>query len=280
MVMRTLIFIFLSGLTLSAQTVAPNRALLAKSVARQVSGGGADTNVITSGLIHYISSVDFDGTGNGTSVSAWNDRTAGAHNWSAPGTAPVVDGTITAGGHKTVRFNSTAANLRTAKFFTAGYSGLEIMAVFRLAADPPSADSSRVFLFTDVSGEHSEQPYSDTAWYENFGTTLRGAWDAATNAATSFVCYDIAVKSDASLYDGWMNDDHFIHGESGLYGGVSSFAYAYSGSETYYFLGDPDATYSIVGNIAAILIWNRYLGDSERTYMRNYMNTNYGTTIP
>ncbi len=234
----------------------------------------APPTFITSGLIHYIESDVFDGSSGGTSVTAWNDLTANGNNWASVGTAPTVNSTNTANGHKTVRFEPSKF-MRVAKFFQTGYAGLEIMAVFKLDADPPNvAGSSRVFEFnkgTDIP----EQPYVDGNWYECFGRTTRPSiGDPTTNAAAAFFCYNISSKADGTAYDVWLNAENLLHL-------TSSYTYQYTGSEgSYYYLGDGVSSLSIKGSIAAIYIWNRRLDTGERTTMRTYINGKWGTSIP
>ncbi len=227
---------------------------------------------VSSGLLHYIESDDFDGVSNGTSVTAWNDKSGNSHNWSSPGVPrPTVDGSITAGGHKTVAFGA-AARLSITKWFSTGYSGLEVMAVFKLSADPP-AGSSRMFVF-NYSTDPSEQPYSDGNFYEHFGRTTRpSSGNPTTNAASAFVCYDIASKADGTAYDLWLNADNFSHLTTG-------YTYQYTSSESSYFLGDGYASSFGNGNLAAIYIWDHYLSTPDRTTMRTYINTKWGTSIP
>ncbi len=233
-----------------------------------------NVTIVTGGLIHGLESDTFDTITNNAPVTFWGDMSGvgGANNWTAPGTAPTVDGIITAGGHKTVKFGSAAAILRASKFLTNGYSGLEIMAVFKLSADPP-AGSSRMFVF-NYSTDPSEQPYSDGNFYERFGRTTRpSSGNPTTNAASAFVCYDIASKADGTAYDLWLNADNFSHLTTG-------YTYQYTSSETYYFLGDGYANSFANGNLAAIYIWDHYLSDPDRTQMRTYINGKWGTLIP
>ncbi len=236
---------------------------------------------VLSGLILRNESSDFDAVANSTPVTQWLDRSGGNHNWSATN-PPVVDRAITANGHATVKFISgTPAVLQQSSYFgPTGFLGLEVMAVYRHAVDPPvGSDVGPVFMFNRQDANVSHQPFSDDHFYENFGETVRmDLGVSGVNTSASFICYNLSVKADGTLYDAYLNSVNFFHA-------VAGYTFNQQGANDVvagYFLGASSAIPSgalFTGNVAALYVWNRTLTTTERTAMRAYITRIYGVTF-
>jgi hypothetical protein len=196
-----------------------------------------------------------------------------------------VDQAITANGHATIKNTGGPPGqaLGQAAFFGAGgFTGLEVMAVYKHAADPPS-DPNGVggcFQFTQQDVFPPHQPWTDGHFYEDFGLTTRTDLGLpGVNTAAAFVCYNISVKSDNTSYNAWVKSANFFSIAGGYVftqQGVHDAADGYRlGVVRWYGMQD----YYFTGNTAAIYVWNRQLTAGERTSMRNYITAVYGTAF-
>lgn len=259
---------------------------------------------VTSGLLLRNEGYDFDALSNGASITQWNDLSGNGHHWldtNNAGTAnftkanggtittskTTISQTLKANGHATVRFigpvNGACALQQTKFFGASGFTGLEAMIVYRIDADPPvgNNDPASPFQFNHPLAQFPNHvPFTDGHIYEGFGRTDRpDMGDPTASFQTAFRLYNVASKADGSQYDIWVDTQNLVHVTSG-------YTYQQQGQEasndSLYFLGLGEwytvGVYCLPGNIAACYVWNRVLTAGERTSMRTYINSVYGTS--
>jgi hypothetical protein len=251
-------------------------------------------------LLQQTESFDFDSTPDGTLISPWLDKTPYHNNWVHYVTDPVVDGTITAGGHKTLRFSGTGTcGLKSInKFIPNGLTGMELMVIFRAAVDPPPTRNAVITYQTTPNeaggtvATHADQGanpavagcggagpfYLETFCVDNtLGAVANcgpflNLGTPATNTASEFVCYNLSAESGGP-FDAFINSEHFFTSPTG-------FPFISQGTEIFYTVGwglnsNGSADY-FAGNIAAVYLWKRALTSDERDKARIYIAQKWG----
>lgn len=247
----------------------------------------SDPFPVTPGLLLRNESYDFDGSSGGTGILNWNDHSGGNHFWTAETTNPTVDQTIKANGHATVKFVAGSSNSysQTDFFASSGYSGLEMMIVYRHAADPPNDPDGAggAITFNQNNNDSSHQPYADGNFYENFALSARrNIGNPTTSVSSAFVCYNIAAAADGSAYDAWINSEHLYTSSSYTFnqkGIIDQNGSANAGYRMGRAISVGFKSYFFKGNIACCYVWNRRLSSGERTSMQAYITSVYGISF-
>lgn len=242
--------------------------------------------LVSSGLIHWIESTDFDGQGNGSAISSWKDKTPYGNNWTNLGCT--VDTSTTANGHATVRFDGSSFAMTQPPFLPAAataFTGMEVFCCYKRDADPPVAGVTQGAAFMFNHGQltfPAHQPWLDGHFYECFGRADRpDIGDPATSTATTFIVYNVSVAANGTSYNAWINTENFFTASSGYTFITAGFdIQGRSGYTQVYTLGRSDfygsTTYYLAGNIAGLYLYNRQLTTSERNQVRTYIKNVFG----
>lgn len=258
---------------------------------------------VRNGLLLQSDSYVFDPVADTTAASSWADLSGNGRDWSAwsagnvnvinvGSTAvgnPTVDQTIKANGHATLKFvgAGTPQLLKQAIFFGAsGFTGLEVMCVFRRTADPPATSqvAGTPFQFVHpLTTFPNHVPFTDSHVYEGFARTTRpDDGNPTTDLSTAFRLYNVAAASTNDAFDIWIDTENLEHltgsytfsqqGEEAVNHNSLSLLY-YVGMGTDY----SGNVYPYAGNLACVYVWNRRLTTAERAIMKAYINRIYGT---
>lgn len=259
---------------------------------------------VTGSLILQSDSYDFDRNAAGANISTWKDKSGFGRDWIAgtgnvnitggvglqASTPPTVDQSATVNGHASIRFagSPTPQWFNQAIFFGAsGFSGLEVMCVFKRDADPPatSQNAGEPFQFVHPLATFPNHcPFTDSHVYEGFARTTRpDDGNPTTSLSSAFRLYDIASASTNDAYDIWIDTENLTHlTGSYIFSQQGQEAVNVGATSLLYFLGmgaDYSGTvYMYQGNIACCYVWSRRLSTTERATMRTYINNLYGTT--
>lgn len=259
---------------------------------------------VTSGLLIQSDSLDFDAIADTTALTTWLDHSGNGKTWALWGgpamsiinqgsrtiTAPTVDQTIKANGHATIKFvgGATPQLLQQSIFFGAsGFTGLEVMCVFRRNADPPAVSEAAGTPFQFIhplSTFPNHVPFTDGNVYEGMALTTRPNFgNPTTSMSSAFRMYDVAAAQDGTAYDIWIDTENFVHlttgytfsqqREEAVFHNEFSLLYYVGFGTDYGGIGYPYA-----GNVACVYVWNRRLTSGERALMRTFLNTRYGTS--
>jgi len=283
----------------------------------ELSGDNDADSLVTEDLIQWLESSDFDGSGDGTDIHQWTDKTGLLHHMthgvgnaggiSGSDISPTVDQTRKLNGHATVRFGGNQVLVSSAGLFIppSGLTGLEIIVIYKLDANPPPAGQGSVFsyqrtanififspFFIWVSNSPNQPVGSIFAgvgttghWMEPFAngtdqTLMTGNLDLGVSPidpSAGFAAYNLAAAADGSSFKAWMNSNNFASFGMGQYTfrsrGTLETTYTLGGAINYGLGGSFNYTHC---NIAGLYLWSRRLTNDERAQVRRYLANLWG----
>lgn len=229
---------------------------------------------VLSGLQYWFKADSLTGLSNNDPVAAMTDFSGNSRNFTAT-TSPDTRGlfkTNQINGLPAIQFTHDGNSATTTNTtysgpnFLAAYTEGEVFVVIKAANDPAanSLVGSWANWGTDFNVVH--YPFTDGTIYDDFGASVRkNTGNPATNLA-SWNLYNVSSKAGS-----WVNR---INGTQFYSTATNTVAW----NTAPYFGGNAatDQDVGFDGHIAEVIFYNRVLNSSERSNVRNYINSKYG----
>lgn len=200
--------------------------------------------------------------GTNTAVNVWADQ-SGRDNHATQPTAANQPAWIAGAlnGLPAIRFDGVNSYLGTTNFLK-GTTGAEVLAVLKVAANPPPSPR---FLWW--WGTISWVAYTTTSGeiVEGFGTLTPYNIGAPAQSLTQYHLYDVTGSS--GNWGAWINGMLLQQAATNIYG--------INAHGTYYLGRNPEGGYMFAGDVAEILVFKRPLTAGERGGVANYLFAKY-----
>lgn len=231
-------------------------------------------------LVLQLESLDFDASASTSPVSFWRDKSGYGNNFnqSVLAAMPRLDDSRLANGHKTLlhAWNGNYPYVLTENHFLSSSVGADIFCVFtRPTTGYPPPNVGALFSMGRNSSQPALHPNSDKNWYENFGSNARLLLGIPNNIPTSSIysVYNVSV-GNTSQFTASLNN-HQFYSSSAV---TISFVDAYGEQ---YVIGFTNALGGFFGDghTAAVYVYKRKLTEVERSQVKSYINSTWGTSL-
>jgi hypothetical protein len=179
---------------------------------------------------------------------------------------------------QSVHYFTASAGGKWANAFNQG----EIYILVKKDRDPPASiyHSAAPIQITGDGLGHYFPRWDDGYIWTNFGRDRINIGNPTTDLSSSFRTYNLVVSQ--SLYSASIDNELFYSSSANI---TPYFTDSNNGGSTTggaYWIGriwSGGFPMTLQGNIAAIYFYNKKLSDSERTQVKTYINSTWGTSL-